>query len=68
MLALVPWGVRGLYGALAIEQKAYPPTMGGESPCAIKHPAIVCLAVIGEVFGCQRVRDYDYIGKEVDVR
>jgi len=47
--------------------------MGGEFPCAIKHPAVIglaCLrapvAIFGEVLGSQRVRDY--IGKEVDVR
>jgi len=47
--------------------------MGGVSPRAIKHPAVIGLgrprapvAVVGEVLGCQRVRDY--IGKEVDVR
>ena len=34
VLALVPWEVRGLslYEASAIEHKACPPTMGGESP------------------------------------
>jgi len=41
VLALVPWGVRGLYDAKAIEHKACPPTMGGESPRAIKHPAVI---------------------------
>ena len=77
MLALVPWGVRGLYEVAAIEHKACPPTMSGEPPRAIKHPAEMGLgglrapvAVVGEVLGCvetnQRVRDY--IGKEVDVR
>ena len=35
VLALVPWGARGLYGAPAIEHKACPPTMGGEPPCAV---------------------------------
>jgi len=40
VLALVPWGVRGLYGALAIGHKGCPPTMGGEPPRAIKHPAV----------------------------
>ena len=37
VLALVPWGVRGLYEAPAIEHKACPPTMGGEPPSAIQH-------------------------------
>ena len=71
-LALVPWGVRGLYEAPAIEQKACPPAMGGEPPRAIKHPAAIDLGsprapvtVVGEV-GCQR--DRDYTGKEVDTR
>ena len=41
MLALVPWGVRGLYETPAVECKACPPTMGGELPCAIKHPAVL---------------------------
>jgi len=47
--------------------------MGGKSPSAIKFPAVIgldCLrapvAVVGEVLGYQRVRNY--IGKEVDVR
>jgi len=38
--------------------------MGGESPRAIKHPAVLGLdslrapvTVVGEVLGCQRVRD-----------
>ena len=38
---MVPWGVGGLYEAPAIELKACPPTMGGESPRAIKHPAVI---------------------------
>ena len=66
---MVPWGVRGLYEAPAIEHNACPPTMGGEPPRAIKHPAATGLGglrapvtVVGEVLGCQRVRDY--IGKE----
>jgi len=70
---LVPWGARGLYKAPAIEHKAYPPTMGGEPPRAIKHPAVIGLdglrapvSVVGEVLGCQRVRNC--IGEEVDVR
>jgi len=70
---LVPWGVRGLYEAPAIKHKARPPTMGGEPPRAIKHPAVIGLdslrapvTVVGEVLRCQRVRNY--IGKEVDVR
>jgi len=73
VLALVPWGVRGLYKAPAIEHKACPSTMGGESPRAIKHPAVIGfgglrapVTVLGEVLGCQRVRDC--IGKEVEVR
>jgi len=47
--------------------------MGGESPRAIEHSAVIGLdglrapvTVVGEVLGCQRVRDY--ISKEVDVR
>ena len=40
---MVPWGVRGLYGAPAIEHKACPPTMGSEPPRAIKHPAVIGL-------------------------
>jgi len=47
--------------------------MGGESPRAIKHPAVIGLdglraivTVVGEVLGYQRFRGY--IGKEVDVR
>ena len=70
---MVPWGVRGLYEAPAIEQKACPPTMGGEPPRAIKHPAVIDLdglrapfSAVGEVLRCQRVRNS--IGKEVDVR
>ena len=70
---MVPWGVRGLYEAQAIEHKACPPTMGVEPPSAIKHPVVVGLdglrapvAVVGELLDCQRVRNY--IGKEVDVR
>jgi len=62
---LVPWGARGLYEAPAIEHKAYPPTMGGEPPRAIKHPAVIGLdglrapvSVVGEVLGCQRVRKF----------
>ena len=35
-----PWAVRGLYEAPTAEQRAYPPTIGGESPRAIKHPAV----------------------------
>ena len=62
-----------MYEAPAIEHKACPPTMGGEPPRAIKHPAVIGLdgprapvTVVGEVLGCQRVRNY--IGEEVDVR
>ena len=62
-----------MYEAPPIEHKAFPPTIGGESPSAIKHPAVIGLGglrapvtVVGEVLGCQRVRDY--IGKEVVVR
>jgi len=65
-------GRRGLYEAPAVEHKACPPAMGGELPCAIKYPIIVglgCLQVpvtaVGEVLGCQRVRD---TGKEVNAR
>jgi len=65
VLALVPWGARGLYEAPAIERKACPPTMGGEPPRAIKHPAVIGLdglrapvAVVGEVLGCQRARNF----------
>ena len=72
-MALVPWGVRGLYEAPATEHKACPPTMGGEPPRAIKHAAVISLGgllapvtVVGEVLGCQRVSGY--IGKEVNVR
>ena len=43
VLALVPWGVRGLYEAPAIEHTACPSTMGGEPPRAIQHPAVICL-------------------------
>ena len=43
MLALVQWGVRGLYGAPAIAHEAHPPTAGGEPPRAIKHPAVIGL-------------------------
>jgi len=64
VLALVPWGVRGLYEAPAIEHKACPPTMGGEPPRAMKHPAVIGLDgliapvnVVGEVLRCQRVRN-----------
>ena len=70
---MVPWGVRGLYEAPAIGHKACPPTMGSEPPRAIQRPAVIGLGglrapvtVVGEVLGCQRVRDY--IGEEVDVR
>jgi len=70
---LVPWGVRGLYGAPAIEHKACPSTIGGEPPRAIQHPAVIGLeslrapvTAVGEELGCQRVRDC--IGKEVGVR
>ena len=59
VLALVPRGARGLYEVPAIEHKACPPTMGGEAPRAP-------VTVLGEVLGCQRVRDC--IGKEVGVR
>ena len=59
---MVPWGVRGLYEAPAIEHKGCPPTMGGESPRAIKHPAVIGLdslrapvSVVEEVLGCQHV-------------
>ena len=64
VLALVPWGVRGargLYEAPAIEHKASPPATGGESPRAIKHPAVIGsgglrapVTAVGEVLGCQR--------------
>jgi len=47
--------------------------MGCEPPRAIQHQAVIGLGslgapvtVVGEVRGCQRVRDW--IGKEVDVR
>jgi len=40
---MVPWGVRGLYEAPAIEHEACPSTMGGESPRTIKHPAVIGL-------------------------
>ena len=70
---MVPWGVRGLYEAPAFEHWACPPTMGGESPRAIKQPAVIGLNglpapvdVVGEVFGCQRTRNC--IGKDVDER
>jgi hypothetical protein len=43
VLALVPWGVRGLYKSPAIEHKACPPAMGGEPLRAIKHPAVIDL-------------------------
>jgi len=43
VLALVPWGDRGLYEAPAIEHKACPPTMGAEPPRALKHPAVIGL-------------------------
>ena len=36
-------GPRGLYEAPAIEHEACPPTMGGESPRAIKYPAVIGL-------------------------
>ena len=56
MLALVPWSVRGLNEAPAIEHKACPSAMGGEPPRAIQHPAVICLdslrapvTVVGEV-------------------
>jgi len=69
---LVPWGVRSLYEAPAVEHEACPHTMSGESPYAMKYPAIIRLdcirvpvAVVGEVLGCQSARDY--IGKEVGV-
>jgi len=45
-----------LYKAPAIEHKAFPPTMGGEPPRAIKHPVVIGLdglrapvSVVGEV-------------------
>jgi len=70
---LIPWGVRGLNEAPAIEHKACLSTMGGEPPRAIQHPAVICLdslrapvTVVREVLGCQRVRDY--VAKTVDVR
>ena len=73
LLALVPWGARGLYKASAIEHKACPPAMGGESYRTITYPAVVELnglrapaTVVGEVLRCQHARNY--IGKEVDVR
>jgi len=72
VLALVPWGARGLYEAPAIGHMAYPPTMGSEPPRAIEHTAVIRLgglrapfAVVGGVLGCQRVRNY--VGEEVDV-
>jgi len=43
VLALVPWGARGLYEAPAIEHKACPPKMGGEPPRSIKYPAVIGL-------------------------
>ena len=57
VLALVPWGARGLYKAPAIEHKARPPTMGGEPPRAIKH-----LAVIGRDDEKLQYRDGDQAG------
>ena len=43
--------------------------MGGEPPRAIQHPAVIGLGslrapvtVVGEVLGCQRVRDYISFG------
>jgi len=71
--ALVPWSVRDLYESLAVEYKACLPTIFGEPPRAIKHPAVVgldChrapLTVVGEVLDYSRVRDN--IGKEFNVR
>ena len=56
VLALVPWGFRGLYEAPAIEHKACPSTIGGEPSRAIQHPAVIGLGslrapvtVVGEV-------------------
>jgi hypothetical protein len=37
VLALVPWSVRGLHGAPAIEHEACQSAMSGEPPCAIHH-------------------------------
>jgi len=45
LLALVLWGVRGLYEVPAIGHKACPPTMGDEPPRAIKHPAVIGLVL-----------------------
>ena len=63
MLALVPWGVRGLYEAPAIDHMACPSTMGGEPPRAIQHPAVVGLdglrapvTAVGEVLGLLEYR------------
>jgi len=39
VLALFPWGARGLYEVPAIEHKACPSMIGGEPPRAIQHPA-----------------------------
>ena len=65
VLALVPWGVRGLYEAPAVEYTACPRMMSAGTPCTIKHPAVIsidCLrapvTVVWEVLGCQSVRDY----------
>jgi len=72
VLALVPWGVRGLDEAPAVEHKPCPSTMGGKSPCAIKHPAVVGLnrlrpsvAVVREMLRCQCL--CYFVGDEVDV-
>jgi len=69
-----PVGCSGLVlGSGDRAQGEPPPTMGGESPRAIKHPAVIGLGglrapvtVVGEVFGCQRTRNC--IGKDVDER
>ena len=40
---MAPWIVWGLSEVPAIEKKVCPPTMGGEPPRAIKHPAVIGL-------------------------
>jgi len=60
LLRLAPRKVKGLRDAIAAKHKykPRPPTMRGESPCAIKHSVITGLdcpraALKGEVLGCQ---------------
>jgi len=43
VLALAPWSIRDLQESLAVEHKACHPTICGEPPRAIKHPAVVGL-------------------------